>query len=518
MGDSSVSCVLTGVTLTHEPAVLIALAPARFSQPSRKRPGFDHGARVIANEGASALFMPVLLPIFGEMDSYGHLTDIEKNEHTAYLEARLGVSIEEIADAIVDGHKLPAMAKFAKRVARAATEGFERNLTWDGRLYGCFLAREAWDAFSSDFLNEWGKPSYSVWDEGWLNPQVLAGLGFVKGAKDVARAVALLGEGGQAGNRYHTPYTHPKVPDLVLWCDENMSSRVTIGDRDLSKETSIFHPAQLQTALRKYKRALPKAAVAWAKATPELRLKVEAARRRRNAAIKTEREQHARDTARPDLTFDLFADTTPTEIREANNKISRERFQRRMQECFGKDKKEPTAQLDRPVEPEVALTVPEGAVQSFCDGRKHISLTATADNKASNPIVCDCDGGEACKQSHYSIDRLHAVTLSFNEEAVAALVASGWKLKRRRAWFSSNECTIMRCMAPEAAQLYRATMLREFSNALIALITVERTLDAANKLWQPTNTGYQYGHLYMQRKVAELASKLLTKRINNRNA
>lgn len=512
MGDSSVSCVLTGVTLTYEPAVLIALAPASFCEPNRKYPSLDHGARVISNEGASAVFTPVLLPIFGRMDSYGHLTDIEKNEHTAYLEERLGATIEEIADAIIDGQRLPAMAKFAKMSARPEAHPYKKQLTWDGRLYGCIVAREAWDAFSSNFIDEWGKPSYSVWDASWLDPRVLRGLGFVRGREG-------RGAGGQAGNRYHTPYTHPKLPDVVVWCDQDMSARVTVGDIDLSKKSSIFYPSQFQAALRQYKRALPPEAVAWAKATPSVRLELDKARAHRNRALKQRRKDRARREKFPELTFHLFADTTPEAIRESNNKISDERFQRRMQEWFGTDPdttEAPKAQLELPRAPEAKLTVPEGAVQSFCDGRKHISLTATADNTASNPVVCDCDGGEACKQDWSGSHRLHSVRLGFTQEALAALVASGWTVQWRSEWMDVSGGPIMRTVAPEMPKVYRGKLLREFADSLAALITFSQSMTAANRLFQPTATGYQYGHLHMQRKVAQLAEKMLTKRINAR--
>jgi hypothetical protein len=514
MGDSSVSCVLTGVTLTSQRVVLLALAPARYAAPSRTRPSIAAGARVISNEGARAWFDPVLLPIFGRMDSYGHLTDIESDEHTAFLEARLGMSILEIADAIIDGAQPEAMKRFARQAARGSSS---KRLAWDGRLYGCFIARQAWEAFSTTFVNEWGKPAFSVWHESWLSPDVLRGLGFVKGAKDVTRARELLGEGQQAGDRYHTPYTHPKIADLVIWSDTSFSSRPTLGDVDLSKKLSIYRPAELQKALLKYKRTLPKAAIAWAEATPSVLLEFHAARRSHNRELKRRREERERIDVHPELQFELVADTTPESIRNENNELVRAAMNQRARKWFGPSD-EPSTQADTPEDsteaPEPTLAVPRGAVQTFCDGRTHVILMAADDNTAINPIVCDCDKGPACAQPSHRRGDLHWVTLPFPTGVRDELKARGWKAKSNWPLRGYGDSPIMRMVAPELPVIYRKALLRDFVDRMVALCTMLQTMSAANRLLQPTNTGYQYGHLYIQRQVAQLATRMLTQRID----
>ncbi len=96
----------------------------------------------------------------------------------------------------------------------------------------------------------------------------------------------------------------------------------------------------------------------------------------------------------------------------------------------------------------------------------------------------------------------------------AALTASGWKVQHRSSSRGIDNSPIMRAVAPEMPQIYRGLLLREFVDSLAALITFSRSMYAANRIFQPTATGYQYGHLHMQRKVAKFAAGMLTQRIN----
>jgi len=523
MGDSSVSCVLTGISMTYSPAVLIALAPARFCHISRKHPTFEPGARVISNEGAHALFTPVLLPIFGKMDSYGHLTNIETDEHTKYLEARLGESIQRIADAIVDGERLPAMEKFARRYKAQQTGPYKKNTTWDGTLYGCFVHRTAWDEFSTSTVSEFGKPDYSVWDDSWSSPHVLKNCGFVAGKRTDSQARLLLGT--VDGDRFHTPFTHPKLPGVVVWSDMHMAVRVTFDG--VPVRDSVVRPSALQEQLVARGMSLSPAAIKWAKTTPAIKCDVVAARREHNKALRRARKETQRYAELPglEMAFRRVADTAPAEVQERNEAIIRRRtsafmdsFLTRMAAAYEAEvaaEAGTTAEaadprqlslLPEPKEEEANL--PAGTTQTFCDGHMHVVLTAVTDNTPGEPCVGPCTKTENCKAAREYRNKVIGENLSFPASVRDALYANGWKPKRVRPDESQLVRDFTRAFASEFQLVYRSQWLRAFGDQTAQLVTFGRNLVAANKLYQPTATGYQYGHFYMQRRVAQMTAKL----------
>lgn len=88
MGDSGVSCAFTGVSMNYDSVALIALAPKRFLEPRRHPVSYALGSQ--SNEPFSAMF----LPIFGSLDGYGGLRDIERDRNVLFLEKKLGLRIE----------------------------------------------------------------------------------------------------------------------------------------------------------------------------------------------------------------------------------------------------------------------------------------------------------------------------------------------------------------------------------------------------------------------------------------
>ena len=66
-------------------------------------------------------YIPACLPIFGEYDDYGGITNIEKDDNTDFLEKNLGIEIEDLAVFLVDG-KFTYNRDEAREVAEKLTE------------------------------------------------------------------------------------------------------------------------------------------------------------------------------------------------------------------------------------------------------------------------------------------------------------------------------------------------------------------------------------------------------------
>lgn len=152
MGDSSVSCVLTGLTMRCQDAVLIPLAPDRYIR-NRDAPDYPWGTR--ASEDVLA---PLTLPIFGRLSDTGDFESVERDDHTLFLEARLGVTIEAFCEEVFLGGRVPFVTELARRAHAHRRKISKDKITpWRGRLYGCYVLREAWDAFSKVSWDEEGR-------------------------------------------------------------------------------------------------------------------------------------------------------------------------------------------------------------------------------------------------------------------------------------------------------------------------------------------------------------------------
>jgi hypothetical protein len=506
MGDYSVSCALSGITLTYDQAALIALAPAHFCDGERKRPTFEHGAVVVSNEGAGAYFTPLLLPIFGTLDGCGRLRDIAETEHTKFLEARLDLSIHDIADGVRGGQSIPRITKAARIIAQNELTPYKKQTTWDGRLYGCYVSRAIWDEFSTGTWSEGGDPDYLIWDEGWIDVEVLQGMGFVKHEQDVARASKHIGKGPHGGDRYNTPWTHPECPQLTVWCDQHMSSRFSVGRKKLEPH-GIYHPKQLQAALEARGLSLPASSIAWAKATPSIYTKLLAARRRRASDIRMDRDYRKHFAEDPSRGFSLISDSTPADILEGLKEAMRANLSRMLDAAL-----EPSKDNEI-VPPFPHLQVHPGAVQVFCDGKKHVSLTAAEAGAIQSIDVTGCSKGEKCGAL---IHIPESPELKFTPEVYAALKEAGWKPKPVRRLYHASMDPYFRAVAPELIELYRSKGLRAFRTDFEALYTFMHNMSAANRLWQPTNTGWQYGNFPTQLRVALAATRLITKRLDER--
>lgn len=470
MGDSSVSCALTGVALTADRVALIPLAPAWFVEGGRDRPSPPRGARIISNEGASALFGPLTLPIFGRLDGYGSVYEIETSSHTAFLEKRLGVDAETFARAVCDGDTLPGVARFARRVRLGIGRSPRRALTWFGGLYGCYVDRDAWDAFSKSLVGEDGSSRYSVWDDGWFNPTNLHGMGFRTPGKDAAGAVAALGKGDLCGGRYHTPYTHPELPELVAWCDMHMSSEIVWRGKVIQ---SVYHPCGLDAALRKRGAALPVSAVAWAQQTPVEESNLRDEGKQYRELVASHRAARKAVAECPEIAFRLVRDTVPESVRKA-------RLTEALRNARAFFRGKPLTPVHR-----VDTTLYE---RTFCDDRWHVDVSPAG----IVPVRCDC-GGKLPSLGFELMPR----------EAVEALRAAGWKPAPRAEPFLN--LPYQRVFAPELLHIYRGKLYGEFLSEAAALRTFIGWMHAANRLLMPSFCGYQYGNHPAAARIAQFA-------------
>lgn len=99
----------------------------------------------------------------------------------------------------------------------------------------------------------------------------------------------------------------------------------------------------------------------------------------------------------------------------------------------------------------------------------------------------------------------------FSEQTYAALRTLGWKPKKRRSLVDmfGYDDVHLRSLAPETSRIYRGKILTdEFLPMLEALLSFDFSMGSCNRLFQPTNSGWQCGNIPMQLRVARMAWKL----------
>ncbi len=186
MGCFNVSCGMSSISMGTDDAVLIPLIPNRFKA---KDCSIEiHGANIVSNDGAMAFFKPLTLPIFGTLDSYGGLEDIEEDANTKAIEKFYGIDIDKFASAVYHGGGSAAPKTMPKFFA------------------GMYVHREIYDEMSSFSVDEWGKnfheTEYSDLHEGAVN---LLGFSFKSQEK--------------GKERYNRLFTNPLFPTVQIWHD-----------------------------------------------------------------------------------------------------------------------------------------------------------------------------------------------------------------------------------------------------------------------------------------------------------
>lgn len=193
MGSFNTVCVASGISMSHDQAALIPLTRIRFS---KGRPtDLSGSSRIVSNDGASAFFVALTMPIFGQMDSYGRIDRIQADNNTAAIERSFGMPIQE----------------FAWKVAEGSLEidGFDaEDRPIKERVGGCFVQRQVWDFLSTRSTDEGGSDEYSIWNSSAaLYPATLSMMGFEPDGSDKRR------------DRYVYRWKHPSHPNVTLWSD-----------------------------------------------------------------------------------------------------------------------------------------------------------------------------------------------------------------------------------------------------------------------------------------------------------
>jgi len=458
--------------------VLIPLAPARRpgGDGDRSRPSPIGGAQVITNEGASALFGALALPIIGSVGDYGDLEDYEEDDNVRFLKVRFGDQFDAFIEGCTRGGHTKLTDRIARKVARSRFN--KKYPAWDGNLSGCWVAREAWDLFSTKAWNENGSPRATVGDDGWLDPQNLKTMGFVKGDKDEATAMTLFGSGPHEGDRYNTPYTHKELPEFIVWCDEHMSSRASY--KGVKAEIGLTFQPFLK-GLKKLGLKLPESAAKAVTNTSIYRGHLIEARNEHTERVKSHNSLEDFLKQYPQARFNQIegGDET-TEVY-----CSRDRYSDNPR---GKHF-HITLTGKKATESERSGPGTRGEVESF--------------------TITRCTGGEHKKVwSQRGFD--------FTPAVWDALKEAGWKPRKRETPDGSSSNPYLRAFPEEALMLYayrRQTMLSDrFLPAMEALLTFEGNMYAANKMLAPTVSGWQCGNNPTQREVARMALRLVKAR------
>lgn len=426
--------------------------------------------------------MPLTMPIFGSLNGYGCLEDIEEDDHTRWLEKRLKMPIYDFARAVCYGENVPQIKKIAKYIFRHETPRFRDRLKWDGTVRGCFVAREAWDEFSAKTWDECGKPDSSAYDAAWVDQCTLNGMGFVLAAKNTEQAKKEL---GSSGGRYNTPYTHPKLPGVVVWCDEHMNSEATY----LGKKIDTFYRViDFDKSLKKVGLRLPHSSVAWAKQNSSIFSSIMSGKNEYNV-FRDMKKRYADDIRLTRISVDVDEDI-------------KEKFKSRVK-----------SMMDGVDSPDIDTSISKPYSEVVCGFGFHVNLTA--DSIGGNPttfLVEKVDHKETCGFDHSWVPNI-----KFTDEVWSALKDLGFKEKsaRKQGFSSTLSNRVLSGFCEEYVVIYRKRLFSD--DTIRRMIEVERfchNMSAANKLLQPTICGYQYGDPYAELLTAKMAMKLAQNKID----
>jgi hypothetical protein len=199
MGDSSVSCAFSGLTLHNEPVAFLPLIKSRYSERLT-------GAKLIAHGSqACAIFSPMTLPIFGKTDCYGRMQEIEEDANTRAIEAWVGMPIAKFIEYCIEGTELPNVQQQFEPIIPA----------------GCFISKEIYDRFSQPIIG--GKCKGSLWRSTFAGSPHLEAVGCVLD-RDINEEVwsacprlTIPAPGSLV--RYNFIYHHPSIPGVEFRSD-----------------------------------------------------------------------------------------------------------------------------------------------------------------------------------------------------------------------------------------------------------------------------------------------------------
>jgi hypothetical protein len=246
MGCFNVSCGLSGISMYSDDALLIPLVPQDFYARKNSGKFTFAGANIVTNDGAKSLFSPLTLPIFGKLDSYGKLEDIQEDANTKAIEKYFGMKIAEFSEGIAYGWEKTIQDKHPKLK----------------HVAGMYMHRGIWDKMSKGVADEFGKSSSALENASMIDDVLLA-MGFEDknfSRKDQVKLKVEKGEmswdaenklsyNEQEKRRYHRLFTHPLFAETQVWSDEQWIRVEKVGSKKAGD--SAYHPDALIEILEK---------------------------------------------------------------------------------------------------------------------------------------------------------------------------------------------------------------------------------------------------------------------------
>ena len=413
------------------------------------------GARVITNEGACGLFGPLTLPIIGRVGDYGDMEDIQEDANVRFLLDKFGDEFDDFIEGCTSGGTTRLTTRLAKKVAKSRFN--KKHPAWDGTLSGCWIAKKAWDKFSTQAWDENGTRRDSVGTDGWLDPQNLRGMGFKAGPEDKARAKDIFGSGPHQGDRYTHPYTHRAI-------DDHMSSAASYKGKatDIGLKFDAF-----VKALKKLNINVPKSVTGWAARTSVYRGHLLAAREEMREEMGRDEEWEKLRDQHPEMRW--------TRIREGSN----------------------------------------ADTQVFCS-RKLLGGDSTGSHRH---IILKRDGTHwvtGCPSREGHTEDYITPRFEFTPEVletIKAMKRMGWRQPKRERFTPGFNNPYVRSFPEETLLLYGSEFLSDKLLPLTErLLCLEGNMYAANRLLAPTACGWQCGNNATQREVANMALSLVRAR------
>lgn len=136
MGSFNTSCMVTGIEVDGcEKVLFLPFKQNHSSFKEKRKLDFEARPQALLTD-ANHLFIPYLLPIKGEYNSYGVLDSIEEDEHTKMIQRHFGVPIEAIVEIAMCSRKFGSSYSELSRhfLEKDVLEALKRYSTQFGEL------------------------------------------------------------------------------------------------------------------------------------------------------------------------------------------------------------------------------------------------------------------------------------------------------------------------------------------------------------------------------------------------
>ena len=195
------------------------------------------GAMMVSNEGLHIFHSPLTLPIFGNLDSYGRLENIERDANVECIEAYFKMSIDDFMEQISRG--------WCEDCSIDATKlGIEHVI--NPKLSGMFVNRRIYNAMTKSCPGEFrGSSDWSIWDHGDLTDNVLNLIGFKFVEQNPDKAPGDKND----KQRYNRLFTNPNFPTVEIWSDSTWIRCIVKGKK--REEIGAYKLKDLVTRIEK---------------------------------------------------------------------------------------------------------------------------------------------------------------------------------------------------------------------------------------------------------------------------